>query len=293
MKRNAIIKGQGYEDLASDSEDESVSNKTNNRVAKVKRFKKKSTLNSIKPVERSLKKKKLSTPNDSSCSSSDEIKTADSGSSEDEDRKDILPETVGGRKKCLKKKVNKNGIVKKSNDPLYDYSFNTVFVVDYDMTLVDRHAQPFPDAKKFIHDLYHFNGGRATLVLYSHASPSHIEKGFSTHFAQEADMFTEMITDHTMVKNKPVTNVRRMLSNMADLSGPFVIIDDVRSNLDNDQYDITIDVSRHFIRNKSTNQVVNINYPLIMCLINEGIRHWLATKKKSSETEKRSSLSKK
>lgn len=297
MKRNMVLRG--YEDSASGSEDELVTN-TSNRVAKAKnkdfvkgdekvahvarqllRNKAKVYKDntgriihsnySIKPIEQSVKKKSR---RDDSSDDGGAVSTSES------DEGDFTPQKrkIKTGSKLTNKKSKKE--MAKGNNVLYEYSFNTIFVIDYDLTLVDRHAHPFPGAKKFIQDLYHFNDGRSTLVLYSHASSGHVERGFSTHFAQEADMFTEMITDHTMSKNKPVTQVRRVLSSIADLSGPFVIIDDARSNLDDDQYDITIDVSRHFIRDKSTNQVIGIDYVKIWCLLNEGIKNWLKTKRK-------------
>lgn len=278
---------KGYEDSASGSEDESGGVTITHRKSKKPIAPPLRSSYLIKPIERSSAKESRHN------NSSDEETMEVSGS--DEDLEGFMSETPRRRKitnnknntvKQNKRPKKKNGKpVTKHNNILDDYSFNTVFIVDYDMTLVDKNAHPFPGAKRFIRDLHRFNGGRATLVLYSHASSGHIERGLSTHFAQEADLFTETITDHTMSKNKPVTQVRRVLSDIKDLSGPFVIIDDARSNLDDDQYDITIDVSRHFIRDKTTNQVMDIDYDTIWCLLNEGIKNWLLTKKKKMSNE--------
>lgn len=265
MRPEVIIKG--YEDSASGSEDESVS-----KMTKPKVWSNGPTRSSylIKPVERSFGKKSR---NDTVDDSSSDDGNFNEESSLAHKHKKIKTSSSG-------KKTQK---IVKNPDILDEYSFNTVFVVDYDMTLVDRNAQPFPSSKTFIRDLYNFNNGRSTLVLYSHATSGHVQRGLSTHFAQEAEMFTEIITDHTMSKNKPVTQVRRVLSNIADLSGPFIIIDDARFNLDEDQYDITIDVSRHFIRNKSTDLVIGIDYKTIWCLLNESIKNWLQTKNKKTK----------
>lgn len=268
MRRNTILKG--YEDSASGSDDEGVVVSGIEPVHGVNRRLKKSTKKTtyvIKPAETGYSK-----------SSDDEL-----GSESDDGVDNCFLKTPG---KC-KNKTHPTVVVRKTDKrktkKSYDgYSFTTVFVVDYDMTLVDRNARPFPGAKAFLRELYNFNNGKSTLVLYSHATSNHVEYGMSTYFVEEADFFTERITDHTMSRNKPVTQVRRVLSNLEDLSGPFVIIDDVRSNLDDDQYDITVDVSRHFIRDKSTNKVVDIDYKTVLCLVREGVETWLRTKKKKS-----------
>lgn len=281
MKRDAVLRG--YEDSASGSEDESAAKRIT-RVARDRPNRRKPVRSragtssySIKPVERSSGQRV-------SQGSSEDV--VDEASGSDEDVEDLMSsenniriDSPPKRNRKSSRKYKKNQTVKDTN-PMDEYSFNTVFVVDYDMTLVDRNARPFPGAKKFLRDLYLFNNSRSTLVLYSHASSGHIQRGLSTHFRQEIDVFSETITDHTMSKNKPVTQVRRVLSNMSDLSGPIVIIDDCRSNLDDDQYDVTIDVSRHFIRDKFTNEVVDIDYDTIRCLLTEGISNWLKTKSK-------------
>lgn len=156
------------------------------------------------------------------------------------------------------------------------YDFNPVIVVDYDLTLVDDRAQPFPGSKEFITRLRDFNDGQMTLVLYSHANAAHIDHGMAKYYHEIKDYFDEIISDHSARNNKPVTHVRRVISSLASLSGPFVIIDDLRSNLDNDQYDIVIDVTR-FTRFKRA-QPIEVNYDGILCLLTEGVETFLKTK---------------
>lgn len=264
MRRNTIFKG--YEDSASGSDDDGVL--VSGIEPENKRFKRstKKATYVIKPAD-TVYSKSLDGERDSES---------------DEDLNDCFAKTSG---KCKSK--TRPAVVRKTdkgkNIKSYDgYSFTTVFVIDYDLTLVDRNARPFPGAKAFLRELYNFNNGKSTLVLYSHATSNHVEHGMSTYFVEEAEFFAEKITDHTMSRNKPVTQVRRVLSNLEDLSGPFVIIDDVRSNLDDDQYDITVDVSRHFIRDKSSSKIVDIDYKTVLCLVREGVENWLKTKKKKT-----------
>lgn len=270
---------KGYEDSASGSDDDAVEVMVDKGVNKKRARKSTKPTNlpssasySIKPVER-VKGKTA----EGYFHTKVNAKVVD-----DEESDDLLSKETSPRLNITQNSNKSLKKIKEKSIRILDlYSFNTVIVVDYDMTLVDRNARPFPGAKDFLRKLYNFNNGRVTLVLYSHATFNHIQHGMSTHFAEESEFFTETITDHTMLRNKPVTQVRRVLSNLEALSGPFVIIDDVRSNLDDDQYDITIDVSRHFLRDKSS-KVIGIDYKTILCLLREGVENWLQTKKKKS-----------
>src|SRR5436190_2510169 len=279
MKRHKIV--TGYEPSASGSEDESGFSKANcsqtglsSSVYKITTSNVKQSAPylssySIKPIIERSDFRKPTRLDKTIGSESKAVKEFES----DEDQNDVHTETTRyrGRKRRAKQLLGKRSeyMTKKSSkvvNGLHSHYFNTVFVVDYDMTLVDQNGRPFMGAKKFLRKLYDFNDGKSTMVSYSHATSSHIEHGLSNYFVEEADYFKEKITDHTMSTNKPVTQVRRVLSNIKDLSGPFVIIDDVRSNLDDDQYDITVDVSRHFIRDKSTNKIIGVDYNTILCL---------------------------
>lgn len=159
------------------------------------------------------------------------------------------------------------------------YEFNAVLVVDYDLTLVDDDAKPFPGAHGFLRRLHRFNNGNVTMVLFSHANANHIDHGFKTHFNDERKYFEAVISDHGMSPNKPVTRVRRVLRRVRDLAGPIAIIDDLRSNLDDDQYDITIDVSRFFKRDE-TKRVVSVDYDSVMYWLGRGVEDFLKTKAK-------------
>lgn len=156
------------------------------------------------------------------------------------------------------------------------FDFNPVIVVDYDLTLVDNNAKPFPGSKEFLEKLRNFNDGRNTLVLYSHANSAHINHGLDKYFNDVKHYFDEIISDHSARNNKPVTHVRRVISKISYLTGPFIIIDDLRSNLDNDQYDIVVDVNRFTKSVKNT--PVNVDYDGIFCLIKKGIEKFLITK---------------
>lgn len=156
------------------------------------------------------------------------------------------------------------------------FDFNPVIVVDYDLTLVDNNAKPFPGSKKFLEKLRNFNDGHNTLVLYSHANSAHINHGLDKYFNDVKHYFDEIISDHSARNNKPVTHVRRVISKISYLTGPFIIIDDLRSNLDNDQYDIVVDVNR--FTKSVKNDPVNVDYDGIFCLIKKGIEKFLITK---------------
>lgn len=156
------------------------------------------------------------------------------------------------------------------------FDFNPVIVVDYDLTLVDNNAKPFPGSKEFLEKLRNFNDGHNTLVLYSHANSAHINHGLDKYFNDVKHYFDEIISDHSARNNKPVTHVRRVISKISYLTGPFIIIDDLRSNLDNDQYDIVVDVNR--FTKSVKNNLVNVDYDAIFCLIKKGIEKFLITK---------------
>jgi hypothetical protein len=289
----------GYEEEASDSEDESISFLSGGggggssssgggsdynqhpirygySIVPLDERKEKKNVRSVGGAVKDRKKKK-----DYSDSDDDDD---DDNDTDDGDEVYVPKETAAPlvRSKMTKRKAQKAIKGKKTRSSYYggdSIECNVVFVVDYDMTLVDRNARPFPGVKEFLRGLYDFNGGRSTLVLFSHATSGHIEHGLNTYFAGEVNYFTKIITDHSMVKNKPVTRVRRSLSDIRHLCGPFCIIDDVRANLDDDQYDITVDVSRHFIRDRTAaSRVVGVDYEAILCLLREGVEQWLATK---------------
>lgn len=165
------------------------------------------------------------------------------------------------------------------------FDFNPVIVVDYDLTLVDNNAKPFPGSKEFLEKLRNFNDGHNTLVLYSHANSAHINHGLDKYFNDVKHYFDEIISDHSARNNKPVTHVRRVISKISYLTGPFIIIDDLRSNLDNDQYDIVVDVNR-FTKSVKNNPV-NVDYEGIFCLIKKGIEKFLITKTPNIKTIKK------
>lgn len=171
---------------------------------------------------------------------------------------------------------------KKNKTQFKKYIFNPVIVVDYDLTLVDNSAKPFPASKEFIIKLRDFNDGQTTLVLYSHANAAHINHGLDKYYSDIKHCFDEIISDHSARNNKPVTHVRRVISSISSLSGPYIIIDDLRSNLDNDQYDIVIDVNRFTEFHKNT--PVTVDYNGILCMMNNGVETFLSTKTPNNKT---------
>lgn len=155
---------------------------------------------------------------------------------------------------------------------------NPVIVLDYDLTLVkdDEDFTPFPGAGKFIEDLSKINNSRNVLVLYSHANKAHIEYGLNKFFKREKMMFDYVITDHSIKSNKPVTQVRLKLKSISELVGPFAIIDDMNRNLNEDQYDIVINVRRYTDYKNGT--AVSVKYDHMLKLLNEAIGNFYQTK---------------
>lgn len=158
------------------------------------------------------------------------------------------------------------------------YNIYPVIVVDYDLTLVDRSSRPFPGSHEFIEKLREFNDGQLQLILYSHGSPAYIQDGLNKHFARERRYFDEIISDNSARNNKPVTHVRRLIRKLEYLIGPYVIIDDMRSNLDEDQYDIVIDITR-LTSYGETGKAVSVDYASCLCLVEQQVQTFLKTKK--------------
>lgn len=214
---------------------------------------------------------RMLTPSISVQSGSDD----DYADGEDED------EVVSARKPIVTPKrqrpvVNVARTIGSNRSPPDRFNANPVVVVDYDMTLVDKNAKPFPDSPDFIRRIKQINGGRVTVVLYSHANSEHINYGLDRYYADVKNNFDEIIADHSARNNKPITHVRRVIPDMSRLNGPYAIIDDLRSNLDNDQYDIVIDVNRYTSYNKNT--AVSVDYDGVMCMLLNGIKTFLSTK---------------
>lgn len=161
------------------------------------------------------------------------------------------------------------------------FRIHPVLVVDYDLTLVNKSSRPFPGAHEFVKSLREFNNGHNQLVLYSHASKAYIEDGLDKHFEDERKYFDEIIADSSPRNNKPITHVRRIIKNTEFLIGPYVIIDDMRSNLDSDQYDIVIDIKRMTKYDKKGN-AVSVDYETCLKILEQGVQMFLASKRKST-----------
>lgn len=160
------------------------------------------------------------------------------------------------------------------------FDLHPVIVVDYDLTLVNRQSKPFPGSHEFVERLRDVNDGRNELILYSHGSPSYIDDGLSRHYEQERKLFDEIISDSSARDNKPITYVRRVIKKLDHLIGPYVIIDDMRSNLDSDQYDVVIDITR-MTEYDAKGTAVSVDYDTCLRTVDQGIRTFLNTKKKS------------
>lgn len=165
--------------------------------------------------------------------------------------------------------------------PYKGFNLHPVLVVDYDLTLVDRLSRPFPGSHEFIEKLRDVNGGRNQMILYSHGSPAYIDDGLAKHYEHERKLFDEIISDSSARDNKPVTYVRRIIKRTDHLIGPYVIIDDMRSNLDGDQYDVVIDVTR-LTKYDGRGTAVSVDYDTCLQTVDRGIRTFLSTKKKST-----------
>lgn len=181
----------------------------------------------------------------------------------------------------LKGNVSKKDLlgVLKHKGAYDDWGLKPVFVVDYDLTLVDVDSKPFPGAKEFIKALHDYNNGHSILILFSHGGAQYIDEGMSKYFGREKILFYQVLSDNNMRPNKPVSYVRRVLKTAHDMVGPYVIIDDQRSNLDDDQYDITIDVTRYTNYGGSTKyKAIGVDYEKILCLIDEQFADFITTK---------------
>lgn len=171
------------------------------------------------------------------------------------------------------------------SSPYKGFNLHPVLVVDYDLTLVDRLSRPFPGSHDFIERLRDVNGGRNQLILYSHGSPAYIDDGLTKHYEHERKLFDEIISDSSARENKPVTYVRRVIKRTDHLIGPYVIIDDMRSNLDGDQYDVVIDITR-LTGYDDRGTAVSVDYDTCLQTVDRGIRTFLSTKRKSTTPQR-------
>lgn len=198
------------------------------------------------------------------------------------------PWTEGDRKsntftKHIINRVKGLDVVGKKNAGSRVYSgfrVHPVIVVDYDLTLVNCSSKPFPGSHEFIEKLRDINDGQNQLILYSHGSPAYIDEGLNKHYERERKYFDEIVSDSSARNNKPVTYVRRVIKRLDHLIGPYVIIDDKRSNLDSDQYDIVIDVTR-MTKYDDKGTALSVDYHACLCTLDRGIRAFLNTKSKS------------
>lgn len=177
-------------------------------------------------------------------------------------------------------KRRRNGAPPSSWSSYRGFDSHPVIVVDYDLTLVNRSSRPFDGAHEFIERLRDVNGGRNELILYSHGSPAYIDDGLTRHFESERKLFDEIISDGSARDNKPITHVRRVIKRLDHLIGPYVIIDDMRSNLDSDQYDVVIDITR-MTEYDGKGTAVSVDYDTCLRTVDQGIRAFLNTKKKT------------
>jgi len=169
--------------------------------------------------------------------------------------------------------------IRKNKCAFKGYNPYPVVVVDYDLTLVDRASRPFPGSHEFIEKLREFNDGQLELILYSHGSPAYIDEGLNKHYGRERKYFDEIISENSPRDNKPVTHVRRVIKRLDHLIGPYIIIDDARSNLDDDQYDIVIDITR-MTKYDEKGRASAVDYDACYCLVEQGVQAFLNTKKK-------------
>lgn len=171
---------------------------------------------------------------------------------------------------------------RKSSASFKGFNIYPVIVVDYDLTLVDRSSRPFHGSHEFIERLRQFNDGQNQLILYSHGSPAYINEGLNKHYERERKYFDLIISDSSARENKPISQVRRVIKKLDYLIGPYVIIDDMRSNLDSDQYDVVIDITR-MTKYDTDGRAVSVDYSTCLCVLDQGVQAFLNTKTKSSD----------
>lgn len=158
------------------------------------------------------------------------------------------------------------------------FNIHPVIVLDYDLTLVDKSSRPFSGSHEFIEKLNSFNDGQNQLILYSHGSPSYVYNGLEKHYDQQKKYFDHVVGDNSARRNKPVSVVRRLIKDMEYLIGPYIIIDDMDTNLDSDQYDIVIDVAR-MTNYDDKGRAVSVDYDACLCYLDENVKDFLKTKK--------------
>lgn len=200
------------------------------------------------------------------------------------DRDDLASNRKVEYKKRKDKHIKTGGVAKYESgrqvrNTYGGFRMYPVIVVDYDLTLVDRTSKPFPGSHEFIAKLREYNDGQSQIILYSHGSPAYIRESLAKNYKNEQKFFDELIADSSARDNKPVTHVRRVIKRLDYLIGPYVIIDDMRPNLDSDQYDICVDVTR-MTNYDQRGKALSIDYDACLCTIEQGVQEFLKTKRK-------------
>lgn len=186
-------------------------------------------------------------------------------------------------KRDAKTGAAKGATVSKENDRGPDRSsLRPVIVVDYDLTLVDRASRPFPKSKEFLETLRKYHEGLNTTVLYSHGTKDYVHRSLTRNYPRWAEYFDVILSDGSARSNKPVTYVREKIKAIKPveyLIGPYVILDDTKTNLDDDQYDIVIDVTRMTEYDRD-GRAVSVDFEECLRLINEGVKTFASMRRK-------------
>lgn len=150
-----------------------------------------------------------------------------------------------------------------------------ILCLDVNLTLVDKRDKPYPSVRKLYETVKSgLNKFQVYIVLYTHANDNYmislLEKDLSFF---EPDL---IITRDDLTKagfeasyDKPVTLLRRMLTQRKLLSFATAIVDDVEENLDPAQYDIVLPVYKYYrwtgdTATENYKDAVDVDYPKLI-----------------------------
>ncbi len=147
-----------------------------------------------------------------------------------------------------------------------------VLVLDYDLTLVDKNSVPYPSSFKFIKDINFLEKKNVIFkpfrVLWSLGSEDYVKASLKKHF-KISDFDRVKTNDSKMsVRQKHIVPLKKDLSKLKScekhLSGPVVIIDDQKKNLNSKEFEIPINVSKYYIYKNDKDDPIDVNYDLLL-----------------------------
>jgi hypothetical protein len=191
--------------------------------------------------------------------------TSDLDDDDDNDCVDIKP------KKILKKISTKKQIISHNKWP------GAIIVLDLDGTLIDKQNYGYPNVVKFLTNLQTITK-HVYLCLWTMGNDVHCEIAIAENFPMIT--FDEVrCGSYCDLVGKPVTVIRKNVSNPNCFIGPTIIIDDLDENLAPSQYDIVKDVKKYY---KIQNGKIIVDYKQLYQDLLSNYHDWIGEKQNAT-----------